>query len=108
MLGQKRGSWLGWLGAAVAAIGLLSLFLRVGGLGSDQSAVALASGRSTQTGGSPRIVSLSLNDCAGPTLSGSVGVGEKFTGQVTLDLFALSPSPQHLTRRFIDTKARGC
>ena len=95
-----------WLGVAVGGTAMVSVFFLAGGLGPSRNGVALAGSESTLSDTSPRVVRISLNACVGTTLSGSVGVDEKYTGRLTLGLFALEPSPQHLTRQFVDTTQR--
>jgi hypothetical protein len=95
-----------WISVAVVGAVMVSVFFLAGGFGSSPSTAALAGSPDAPSATSPRVVSISLNACADTTLSGSVGVADKFTGNLTLGLFALEPSPQHLTRQFVDTTQR--
>jgi hypothetical protein len=72
-------------------------------LGSGQGSVALASNKSNA---SVRVVTLSVANCAGPTLQGALGLSAPFTGQMTLGLFFLGQNSRHLTRQFIDSGLR--
>jgi hypothetical protein len=95
-----------WISVAVVGVVMVTVFFLAGGFGSSPSTAALAGSADAPSATSPRVVSISLNACADTTLSGSVGVADKFTGKLTLGLFALEPSPQHLTRQFVDTTQR--
>jgi hypothetical protein len=95
-----------WISVAVVGAVMVSAFFLAGGFGSSPSTAALAGSADAPSATSPRVISISLNACADTTLSGSVGVADKFTGNLTLGLFALEPSPQHLTRQFIDSGLR--
>jgi hypothetical protein len=95
-----------WISVVVLGTVMTGVFFLAGGFGSSPSVVALAGNASAPVTSSPRVISISLNVCAGTTLSGAVGVADKFTGKLTLGLFALEPSPQHLTRQFVDTTQR--
>ncbi|MGH2391058.1 MAG: hypothetical protein ACRDIE_22910 [Chloroflexota bacterium] len=103
---QGLDPWMRGLPVAVAGIVMVSLFVLAGGLGSGRSAVVLAGSAGASSTANPGIVGISLNSCAGTGLSGSVAVADKFTGNLILGLFALEPSPQHLTRQFVDTRQR--
>ncbi|MGH2344006.1 MAG: hypothetical protein ACRDG4_02190, partial [Chloroflexota bacterium] len=100
---RRPESLVGWLSTAVAGIVLVGVFVVAGGLGSGQDSVALAS---TKSDASAPVVTLSVANCAGPTLQGTLGLGAPFTGQVTLGLFFLGQHARHLTRQFIDSGLR--
>jgi hypothetical protein len=100
---RRPESWFGFLSVLVVGIVMVGTFFLAGGLGSGRGSVALASSRSSAQA---RVVTLSVANCAGPSLTGSLGLSAPFTGQMTLGLFFLSQTSQHLTRQFIDSGLR--
>jgi hypothetical protein len=100
---RRIDSWMGMLSVLAAGIAMVGTFFLAGGFGSGPNSVALASGRSHAP---THIVTLSVANCAGPTLQGSLGVSGPFTGQMTVGLFFLGKTSLRLTRQFIDSGLR--
>jgi hypothetical protein len=103
MTNRQPTSRLGLLSVLAAGTVLVSMFFLAGGLGSGQNGVALAGSKSNAPA---HVVTLTVANCAGPSLQGSLGLSAPFTGQMTLGLFSLGQSSRHLTRQFIDTGLR--
>lgn len=118
----RPGTWQSWLAVAVGGAGMVGVFALAGGVtgGTRGVAVATAAGTTSSsstsdtssstasdTGGTgPRVVGLTTPRCAMDSLSGAINVSHKFTGPVTLGLFAIADPQSPLVRSFTDTGER--
>ncbi len=114
---RRSRTWLSWLTVTVLGFALLSGFVLVGGLGTEQGGVAAATAAGTtstsasstatsSTDVSSLAASISTSECAGPAVTGSLVLNSNFTGYMTLGLFAISQHEMPLARRFTDTGQR--
>ena len=114
---RRRSAWYGWISVAIIGVMMVAGFALAGGVGGSHGQVVLADSTISQTttavpgtailgGGATRVTGMSVSTCAGPKVTGAVGVSAKFTGYATLGLFAIEQSGTPLTRHFFDTGQR--